>query len=179
MGVVHGCRVFGAQMVERGDGGQIVNIASCAAWIPNRVLPSYAVTKAAVLMLSECLRVELAGDGIGVTAICPSLIRTNIAANAVHAAVNAEEAARRNEISASAQSVWPIGPDKVARAIARAVRRNIAILPVNPDAWLIWGLYRLSPGVARSLARLASPDRSLTLLDDLLPRITRLAGAGR
>jgi NAD(P)-dependent dehydrogenase (short-subunit alcohol dehydrogenase family) len=34
MGVVHGCRAFGAQMVERGAGGHIVNIASAAAFTP-------------------------------------------------------------------------------------------------------------------------------------------------
>jgi NAD(P)-dependent dehydrogenase (short-subunit alcohol dehydrogenase family) len=174
MGVVHGCRTFGAQMAERGNGGQIVNIASCAAWIPNQVLPSYAVTKAAVLMLSECLRIELAGRGVGVTAICPSLIRTNIAANAIHAAVSAEESARRNEITGSAQTLWPIGPDKVARAITRAVRRNIAILPVNPDAWLSWGLYRLSPALARTVARLGTPGLATVVTDELLPRLARL-----
>ncbi len=175
MGVVHGCRTFGAQMAERGNGGQIVNIASCAAWIPNQLLPSYSVTKAAVLMLSECLRIELAGRGVGVTAICPSLIRTNIAANAIHAAVTADEAARLNDVSGSAQSLWPIGPDKVARAITRAVRRNIAILPVNPDAWLLWGLYRLSPGLARTIARLGSPDRAAAVTDGVLTRLARRA----
>lgn len=171
MGVVHGCRVVGGLMADRGE-GQIVNIASAAAWIPTSVMPSYSVTKAAVLMLSECLRMDFAGKGVGVTAICPTVIRTNIAANAVHAAVSESEAAHRNELSARAQGMWPIGPDKVARAIVRSVRRNIAITPVNPDAWLTWGLYRLSPGLARTLAQIASPERSAALFD----RVAKLPG---
>lgn len=81
-GVIHGCRLFGKQMAERGQGGHIVNTASAAAYLPSRTLPAYSTSKAAVLMLSECLRAELAGQGIGVTAICPGFINTNITSTA-------------------------------------------------------------------------------------------------
>ena len=63
LGVARGCRLFGAQMAERGEGGHLVNIASAAAYAPSASLPAYATTKAAVRMLSECLRAELAGGG--------------------------------------------------------------------------------------------------------------------
>ena len=175
LGVVNGCRTLGGLMAESGNGGQIVNIASAAAWIPMTVMPSYSVTKVAVLRLSECLRMEFAAYGIGVTAICPTVIRTNIVAHSIHAAVGAEEAKRRNAGGARAQGLWPIGPDKVARAIARAVRRNKAIVPVNPDAWLTWGVYRLSPGLARVLAGVASPER----MDAAFGLIDRLPGKQR
>src|SRR5690349_4000768 len=79
LGVARGCRLFGAQMAERGTGGHLVNIASAAAYAPSASLPAYATTKAAVRMLSECLRAELAGAGIGVTAICPGFTSTPIA----------------------------------------------------------------------------------------------------
>ena len=62
-GVIHGCRLFGKQMAERGQGGHIVNTASAAAYQPSKALPAYSTSKAAVLMLSECLRAELAGAG--------------------------------------------------------------------------------------------------------------------
>ena len=61
-GVIHGCRAFGALMVERGRGGHIVNLASAAAYLPSKVLAAYATSKAAVLMLSDCLRAELADE---------------------------------------------------------------------------------------------------------------------
>src|SRR3954471_9712536 len=77
-GVIHGCRLFGEQMVRGGKGGQIVNTASMAAYTPSRELPVYAMTKSAVLMLSESVRPEFADAGIGVTAICPGVIDTNI-----------------------------------------------------------------------------------------------------
>ena len=46
--------------------------------MPSKGLPAYSATKAAVLMLSECLRAELAPSGIGVTAVCPGFVATNI-----------------------------------------------------------------------------------------------------
>ncbi len=63
------------QMRERG-GGRIVNIASVAGIYPHSGLGVYGVTKAAVLMLTKTLAVELAGDNIRVNAIAPGLIRT-------------------------------------------------------------------------------------------------------
>lgn len=57
-GVIHTARLFAAQMVAAGQQGQIVSLASAAAYAPSRALPAYATTKAAVLMLSACLRAE-------------------------------------------------------------------------------------------------------------------------
>lgn len=75
-GVIHGSRLFARQMVARGEGGHIVNVASAAAFGPSRLLPAYATSKAAVLMLTECLRAELADRDIGVTAVCPGVADT-------------------------------------------------------------------------------------------------------
>ena len=77
MGVVHGCLFFGPQLVERGR-GHIVNVASAAAYTPSKMLPAYGATKAGVLMLSESLRAELAGTGVGDSAVCPGFIATGI-----------------------------------------------------------------------------------------------------
>lgn len=175
MGVVHGSRVFGAQMVERGQGGHIVNIASTAAFLPMRGGPAYSVTKAGVKMLSECLRVDFAGHGIGVTAICPTVIRSNISKHGQLAGgTDAETEARFAELGAVLQDriAWA-GPDKVARAVARSVRRNPALVPVNPDAWLIWFLGRLSPGLIRAFSRLASFDVTRRGAEWLYPRIVK------
>src|SRR5207302_10437747 len=42
MGVVHGCRLFGRAMVHGGEGGQLVNIASAAAFQPAKDLAAYS-----------------------------------------------------------------------------------------------------------------------------------------
>lgn len=77
-GVIHGSRLFGSRMAAHGEGGHLVNVASAAAYQPSRLLLAYATTKAAVLMLTRCLRAELAGSGIGVSAICPGFVNTPI-----------------------------------------------------------------------------------------------------
>ncbi|WP_093907786.1 SDR family oxidoreductase [Streptomyces sp. cf386] len=156
-GVIHGCRLFGRQMAERGQGGHIVNTASAAAYQPSKALPAYSTSKAAVLMLSECLRAELAGQGIGVTAICPGLVNTNITSTAHFAGVDAEEEKRRQKKSARLYGLRNYPPEKVADAILRAVVRGEAVVPVTPEARGSYLMSRFTPRALRAIARLEPP----------------------
>ncbi|MEU6056541.1 SDR family oxidoreductase [Streptomyces sp. NPDC047097] len=157
-GVIHGCRLFGRQMAERGQGGHIVNIASAAAYQPSRTLPAYSTSKAAVLMLSECLRAELGDHSIGVSAICPGIVNTSITSTARFAGVSAEEEQRRQREAARLYGLRNYPPEKVADAILRAVARNEAVVAVTPEARVFRLLGRLSPGAARALARIKPRD---------------------
>ena len=78
-GVVNGIQSFLPQMIAHGRGGHIVNTASLAACI---VMPEayviYAAGKAAVLNLSENMRVTLADKGIGMSVLCPGFVKSNI-----------------------------------------------------------------------------------------------------
>ncbi|MGW7206540.1 SDR family oxidoreductase [Streptomyces sp. NPDC054837] len=156
-GVIHGCRLFGRQMAERGQGGHIVNTASAAAYQPSKALPAYSTSKAAVLMLSECLRAELAGQGIGVSAICPGIVNTNITSTARFAGVDADEEKRRQKRTARLYGLRNYPPEKVADAILRAVVRNEAVVPVTPEARGARLLSRVSPRALRAIARLEPP----------------------
>ncbi|MFF7752228.1 SDR family oxidoreductase [Streptomyces sp. NPDC007971] len=152
-GVIHGCRLFGARMAERGQGGHIVNIASAAAYQPSRALPAYSTSKAAVLMLSECLRAELASQDIGVTAICPGFVNTNITATARFTGVDEAEERRRQKHSARLYGKRNYPPEKVADAVLEAVTHNRAVVPVTPEARGAHLLSRFMPGMLRRLAR--------------------------
>ncbi|WP_030411969.1 SDR family oxidoreductase [Streptomyces sp. NRRL S-1448] len=153
-GVIHGCRIFGKRMADRGQGGHIVNTASAAAFQPSKVLPAYSTSKAAVLMLSECLRAELAGQGIGVSAICPGLVNTSITSTARFAGVSAEEEKRRQARAARMYGLRNYPPEKVADAVLRAVVRNQAVVPVTPEARGAHLLSRFAPRALRALARI-------------------------
>nr|WP_161252615.1 SDR family oxidoreductase [Streptomyces sp. SID685] len=152
-GVIHGCRLFGARMAERGQGGHIVNIASAAAFQPSRVLPAYSTSKAAVLMLSECLRAELASQAIGVTAICPGIVNTNITSTARFAGADETEERRLQKSSARLYGLRNYPPEKVASAILDAVVHNRPVVPVTPEARGAHFLSRVLPGALRRLAR--------------------------
>ncbi|WP_405985524.1 SDR family oxidoreductase [Streptomyces sp. NBC_00872] len=156
-GVIHGCRVFGKQMARRGQGGHIVNTASAAAYQPSKALPAYSTSKAAVLMLSECLRAELAGQGIGVSAICPGFVNTGITSTARFTGVSAEEQERRRRKTARLYGLRNYPPEKVADAVLRAVVRNQAVVPVTPEARGARLLSRLAPGALRAIARVEPP----------------------
>ncbi|MEU8799876.1 SDR family oxidoreductase [Spirillospora sp. NPDC048819] len=153
-GVIHGSRLFAAQMVERGEGGHIVNTSSAAAFTPSRALPAYATSKAAVLMLSECLRAELKGKGIGVSAICPGIVNTNITRTSRFVGLGKDEEARSQERAARAYARRNFGPDGVAKRIVAAVRNDRAVVPVTPEARLSHVTSRVSPRLMRLLARL-------------------------
>lgn len=184
MGVVHGCRVFGEQMVERGS-GHIVNIASAAAFTPTPVMAPYSVSKAGVKMLTECLRLELGPKGVGVSAICPGFINTNIGINGITVGVDQAMVDRGKEIMLRVQEFAaslpfsPMSPDLVARAVLRAVKYDLAVVPVRTEAWLGYVLGRVAPGINRRTTQAFSIERAerwgawaLDKLDDLnlLPR---------
>ncbi|MEW2583198.1 SDR family oxidoreductase [Streptomyces virginiae] len=152
-GVIHGCRIFGKQMAERGQGGHIVNTASAAAYLPSRTLPAYSTSKAAVLMLSECLRAELASKSIGVSAICPGIVNTNITATSRFAGVDEAEEKRRQERSSRLYGLRNFPPEKVADAILRAVVRNEAVVPVTPESKGALWMSRFAPRALRRIAR--------------------------
>ncbi|KAA8884893.1 SDR family NAD(P)-dependent oxidoreductase [Nocardia colli] len=160
-GVVHGSRIIGAKMVERGQPGHIVVIASGAAWTPNRVAPSYSVSKSAAVMIAESLRVELAPKHIGVSAVCPGVTRTQLAANATLVGAGSAATDEFRTDFADAQSRYSFAtPDLVARAVQRAIRFDLAIVPVNFDATLAWVLHRLSPGLLRWICSVPTLERA-------------------
>ena len=77
-GVVNGIQIFLPRMREHGEGGHIVNTSSMAGVLPIPGAAIYITAKAALIGLSEALRSELAGEGIGVSAFCPGPVQTNI-----------------------------------------------------------------------------------------------------
>jgi len=77
MGVVYGVEIFGPLIEAHGEGGQIVSTASVAGLMAMSGAPYFA-SKYSVVALSEGLRVELEPRGIGVSVLCPGIIRTKI-----------------------------------------------------------------------------------------------------
>ena len=76
-GTFNGIRTIGPGMRERGE-GHIVNTASMAGLIASARLGEYTASKFAVVGLSEVLRAEMEAYGVGVSVLCPGLVRTNL-----------------------------------------------------------------------------------------------------
>jgi NAD(P)-dependent dehydrogenase (short-subunit alcohol dehydrogenase family)/pimeloyl-ACP methyl ester carboxylesterase len=154
-GVVNCCRSFGRRLVDRGTGGHIVNISSMAAYSPQQSMNAYSTSKAAVFMFGDCLRAELDRAGVGLTTVCPGVIDTNI----VHTTRFDVPAAKRDKVDArraqieKAFAARRYGPDKVAKAIVSAVKKNKPIRPVAPEAYFVYGVAHVLPQAMRSSAR--------------------------
>jgi NAD(P)-dependent dehydrogenase (short-subunit alcohol dehydrogenase family) len=76
-GVANGIRSFVPRMIEQGE-GHIVNTGSGASFVSTPRLGPYCATKHAIVGLSEALRYELEGTGIGVSVLVPAGVNTNI-----------------------------------------------------------------------------------------------------
>ena len=150
-GVVHGCHFFVPPMVARGRGGHVVNIASAAGFVASADLSAYATTKFAVVGLSEALRDELHPHRIGVTAVCPGIINTPITGSARMRGPNASPETRAALVAFYKKRNY--GPERVAANILKAIGRNRAVAPVSPEAWAMYYLKRLLPGLTARLNR--------------------------
>ncbi|MGI2112551.1 SDR family oxidoreductase [Shewanella frigidimarina] len=76
-GIVNMCQQFVPIFKQQGI-GSIVNVASQAGLTPIPFMSSYNASKAAVVSLSETLRLELADDNINVSVLCPGFFKTNL-----------------------------------------------------------------------------------------------------
>ncbi|HOE17093.1 MAG TPA: SDR family NAD(P)-dependent oxidoreductase [Syntrophorhabdaceae bacterium] len=140
-GVLFCIKAFLPYMIERRC-GQIVNMSSLFGIIGIPGTPAYNATKFAVAGLSETLRAELRMYNIGVSTICPSWMKTRIASDGrmefkANAMVN-----HNNVTKAYEKWAWP--PEWVAAAVVKAVRRNTSVVPVGPDAYVLWFIKRFS-----------------------------------
>ena len=75
-GTFHMSRAFGRHMVERGEGGSIVNISSIAGKIMGANTAAYSVSKAGIHALTSAMAQELGPAQVRVNVICPGLIDT-------------------------------------------------------------------------------------------------------
>jgi NAD(P)-dependent dehydrogenase (short-subunit alcohol dehydrogenase family) len=93
-GVFRGCKVVAPQMEKQG-GGKIINMASVGGFRPGPGSGLYGISKAAVIMMTEVLAVELGPANIQVNAIAPGIIKTRFSQALRETPEKAEEAISR------------------------------------------------------------------------------------
>ena len=125
-GVINGIRTFVPLIRSQGQGGHVVNTGSVSSLFvrEGRNQGAYAMTKYAVLALSEALEQELAGSGIGVSILCPGGVNTAIFDSAATRPDRFGGSYRRPEQEAmkagfAAQALDPV---VVGRRVVQAIR---------------------------------------------------------
>lgn len=168
-GVYHGSRLFGQQMVDAKRKGRILNVTSPAAVTPIPLSTAYCTSKAAAQMLTECLRLEFAGTGVGVTAVLPAFINTGFYPGAEIVGDNKEMLERGKNISMLAAKIVARSPETMGRNIVAIAGRNPAIAPTPFESRIACTAARLSPGGARLASRFMAPDFIIGMVNRFAP----------
>ncbi len=176
-GVIHGCHFFVPPMVRRGRGGHVVNVASAAGYVASEALAAYSTTKFGVFGFSEALRQELRRHRIGVTTVCPGIINTPITETSPLRGPDATPEARAYMVETYRRRNYP--PERVAENILRAVQRNRGVAPISPEAWVMYGLKRISPGLVAWLDRKAGERTRREVARRSASRAASASGASR
>ncbi|GFG75075.1 SDR family NAD(P)-dependent oxidoreductase [Mycobacterium botniense] len=158
-GVVNGTKAFLPHLIASGD-GHVINISSIFGLFSVPGQAAYNSAKFAVRGFTEALRQEmaLAGHPVKVTTVHPGGIKTAIARNAT-----AAEGLDKDELAELFDKRMAItSPQRAARIILDAVRKNKARVLVGPDAKALDLLVRLT---GSGYQRLFAP-----VLSRMLPR---------
>jgi NAD(P)-dependent dehydrogenase (short-subunit alcohol dehydrogenase family) len=136
-GPINGVMTFVPRMIAHGKGGYIVNTASMAGWLASGSPGIYNTTKFAVRGMSESLRYSLAPHGIGVSIVCPGLVKSYIYAS---------DDIRPDALKAGAKPIdtenvkrlaefheFGMEPDEIAARILDGMRENRTYIFSHPD----------------------------------------------
>ncbi len=136
-GPINGVMTFVPRMIAAGNGGYIVNTASMAGWLASGSPGIYNTTKFAVRGMSESLRASLAPKGIGVSVLCPGLVKSYIYAS---------DDIRPDALKAGARPIdtdnvkrlaefheFGMEPDVIAARVLDGMRENRAYIFSHPE----------------------------------------------
>jgi NAD(P)-dependent dehydrogenase (short-subunit alcohol dehydrogenase family) len=136
-GPINGVMTFVPRMIAQGKGGYIVNTASMAAFLAAGQPGIYNTTKFAVRGMSESLRASLAKHEIGVSVLCPGLVKSYIYAS---------DDIRPDDLKAGAKPVdtenvkrladiheFGMEPDVIAARVLDAMRENRFLIFSHPE----------------------------------------------
>lgn len=138
-GVMSGSRIAGKIMSKQGS-GVIINNSSIAGLLPGQALMTYRATKAAMIMFSKSLAIDLAEYGIRVNCLAPGHIRTSLTAFSMPGMTAEQIESVKQAISPAFDSNQPLKrhgkPDDVAQAALflasdRAAQITGIVLPID------------------------------------------------
>ena len=126
LGVAYTSITFGRVMRDAGE-GHIVNTASESGLTTVVSYGMYAATKHAIVGLSESLRRELEGTGVGVSCLCPGMVKTRFFESERNrddgVEMTAEQLARVVPLRERVAD-YGIGPEQVAEYVVDAIQND-------------------------------------------------------
>jgi short-subunit dehydrogenase len=133
---LHFARLLLPSLLSRPE-AHILNVASFLGLVGTQKLAAYSASKFGLVGFSESLRAEYARTNLGVTAICPGFVETNLFASAPHG---------KDRQSPKQPPQWMLtSPDKVAARAILAIRRDEPLVVMQHYAKLTYFTKRIFP----------------------------------
>lgn len=136
-GVVNGVVTFVPRIKAHGEGGHVVTTASMAAFIAGPGAGLYTTAKFAVHGLSDALRWSLLPHGIGVSVVCPGLVKSKIYESDLirPPELSTDVTPADEEFMRILPGLHEAGmePDEIGEKVLRAIRRNDFYVFTHPD----------------------------------------------
>jgi len=127
-------------------GGQVVVVSSVLGRVGMPMRAGYSASKHALHGYFESIRPELSDQNIQFTTVCPGFVDTRISYNSLQG--DGQAYAMQSQVQSSGMS-----PDRCARQIANAVRRQKDDTLVGGVETLIVPMFRFFPSLVRGLSR--------------------------
>lgn len=154
---IHFTRELLPTMLARPE-AHILNMASFFGLIGTRRVAVYTASKFGLVGFSESLRAEYRRSGLGVTAMCPGFVDTNLFATAPIGTDRHEQ---------KLPPSWMLTtPEKIANRAVKAIYRNQAQVVMQPYAKLAHLGKRLVPGLYDWANKLGHNKKKHLALDD-------------
>ncbi len=122
MGSLHAMHAFLPDMKARGAEGHIVLMCSITALHPFAQQAAYTTSKAALLNFATVLKSELQGTAIGVSAVCPGIVDTELRDNAAEARPAALKTTE--EAIPAVTTRKGMAPNFIGKAVVEGIRAN-------------------------------------------------------
>jgi NAD(P)-dependent dehydrogenase (short-subunit alcohol dehydrogenase family) len=117
----------------------ILNVCSIAGLVAGARTTAYHVSKFGLVGFTESLRAEYGRRGIGVTALCPGPVRTNLYRSGI-------SAKKRRRTIPDPPAWLSASPERVATVAIRAIQKNQRFVLLTPLAHLLYNAKRFAPG---------------------------------
>ncbi len=115
----------------------MLNVCSVLGLVGMPKVTAYCTSKFGMVGFSESLRNELGRQGLGVTALCPGFVRTNLFSNAPLEAKVEDHKIPPKLVTTT--------PERVANAAVKAIYRNRRLVVMEPMARLMYATKRFAP----------------------------------
>lgn len=134
----------------------LLNVCSVLGLVGLPKVSAYNTAKFGLVGYTESLRSEYGPQGVGVTALCPGLVRTNL--------FNASMS-NGHERQKDPPRWTTTTPERVARAAVKAIRQNRRMVVMEPVARVTYAAKRFLPGLldfALHVGRRRQTEKRLT-----------------